>query len=58
MKKDDKKIPGKRRRRCNICTMLKYGVVKIINPYDQDVKGFDHEEPICPDCYKILLDDI
>jgi len=55
---DDEKILGKRRRRCNVCNFLKYDVAKIVNPYDEDVKGFTHEEPICRNCYQILLDDI
>jgi hypothetical protein len=55
---DDKKIPGKRRRRCNICFHLKYGVVTVINPYHQDVDRYEIEEAICKNCYKILQDDI
>ena len=55
---DDKKIPGKRRRRCNICNFLKYDVAKVVKPYDEDVKGIKHEEPICMDCYTNIQDDI
>jgi hypothetical protein len=55
---DDKKIPGKRRRRCEICNHLKYGVERIINPFNQDVKGIEIIQAICPDCEDILLRDI
>ncbi len=55
---DDKKIHGKPRRRCEICNCLKYGVVKIINPYDQDVNGVEHEQAICASCCETLKKDI
>jgi hypothetical protein len=55
MKTNDKKIPGKRRRRCEICNMLKYGVTKLWGRIIKDVRGKEHEEAICPECYKDLL---
>jgi hypothetical protein len=55
---DDKKIPGKRRRRCKICNHLKYGVVITINPYTEDIDGIEVKEAICPDCYNSIQSDI
>ncbi len=58
MQKDDEKIPGKRRRRCEICNKLKYGVTYTINPYLEDIKGIEHKQLICPECYNNLKKDI
>jgi len=55
---DDKKIEGKRRRRCNICFHLKYGVLTTINPFTEDIDGIKVKEAICPDCYYSLQRDI
>ena len=55
---DDKKIPGKRRRRCEICNHLKYDVVITINPYSEDIDGIEVKEAICTDCYNSLQKDI
>ena len=55
---DDNKIPGKRRRRCEICNCLKYGVFKDVNPYDEDIHGEENVQTICEECYKNLQDDI
>jgi len=55
---DDKIIEGQRRRRCDICHQLRYGVQTRINPYNQDVKGIEIKQAICPDCYNILQNDI
>ena len=58
MQKNDKKIPGKRRRRCEICGNLKYGVANIINPYDEDVRNLKHKQLICQECFNILKKEI
>jgi hypothetical protein len=58
MDEDDKKIPGKRRRRCDCCGKLKYGVEKIINPYNQDLYGEEIKEVLCPSCIQNMVDDI
>jgi len=55
---DDKKIERKRRRRCEICNHLKYGVRKTINPFKEDINGLKVKESICPDCYNSLQNDI
>ena len=55
---DQKKIPGKRRIRCEICNGLRYDVDTSINPYTQDIQGIDSEENICHECYNILCDGI
>ena len=55
---DDKKIKGKRRKRCENCFCLKYDVQKIINPYDQDIYDIENEEYLCPECYINLKCDI
>jgi ribosomal protein S27AE len=55
---NDKKIPGKRRRRCSNCNKLKYGVITQINPYTEDINGIKVKEPLCPDCYESLQRDI
>jgi hypothetical protein len=55
---DDKKISGKRRRRCDICFKLKYGVHMSVDPYEQDINGIEIKQNICPQCYQNLSDDI
>jgi len=55
---DDKIIEGKRRRRCEICNHLKYGVRTTINPYKEDIDEIKIKEAICPDCYNSLQSDI
>jgi hypothetical protein len=55
---DHEKIPGQRRRRCNVCKCLRYDVTTQINPYDEDVRGERNIEAICDDCYKMLQDEI
>ena len=55
---NDKKIPGKRRRRCDICKYLKYGIEYTINPYESDINNTNIKERICPECYKNLQKDI
>lgn len=55
---DDKKIKGKRRRRCSHCLSLKYDIKTSINPFDQDVHNIVNKEPICKECYKNIQDEI
>jgi len=55
---DDKKIEGKRRRRCDICHQLRYGVLTRINPYNEDLHGITVKQAICPGCYNVLQSDI
>jgi hypothetical protein len=46
------------KKKCEGCGELKYGVVKGIDPYDQDINNTETEVEWCEDCYQAACDDI
>ena len=48
----------KKRRRCQVCGLLKDDVVTDIDPYIQDVHGKEVKVAMCSDCYSESVADI
>ena len=55
---DIKDISERRRKRCENCNELKFGVHKMINPYTEDIEGIQIWEWLCHECYGSLCMDI
>jgi len=49
-KRDQQKVPGKRRRRCDGCDSLRFDVKRMLEPFEQDVNNKEVWVNYCEYC--------